>query len=143
MVELGGGPDLAGEAAGVCAAGEALRAYHLEGHDPAELPVASLKDRAHAALAQLLQEYVGVEHQVVGSPRRDPVDLERCQPAAPHQLAGHGAYVAPGKSGQRFLQLTRFQQLVAAHGVEEVGDGRDGHGQTGWGMAYHKTTAGS
>ena len=66
VVELGGGADLAVEAANGVGVVQPLLADELQGDDLAELPVAGLEDLAHAALAQPLQQDVGAEQQVAG-----------------------------------------------------------------------------
>ena len=67
VVELGGGADLALEAAHRVGVVEAFLADELEGDDVTELPVAGLEDLAHAARAQPFQQDVGAEQQVAAA----------------------------------------------------------------------------
>jgi len=88
VCQLGGGTDLALEAADGVGVRQAILADDLQGDDAAEAPVAGLEDFSHAALAEPLQEDIGAEDEVVAL--QELVGLVRRQPAALEKGPGPG-----------------------------------------------------
>jgi hypothetical protein len=68
--------------------GQPLGADELQGHHPAQLPVAGLEHLAHAAFAEALQEDVGAQQQFAALALEELIGLKGGQPAPPDQLTG-------------------------------------------------------
>jgi hypothetical protein len=108
MSQLGGGVDLAVEAAHGSGAFQPVAADDLEGDDAVHVLVLRLEDLPHATLAKPVQQPIGADQQVLAPAVDDLVDLVRRQPAAPQHLSGQGA----GVRAAGFGQTTQLFELV-------------------------------
>ena len=128
MVELGGGADLAVEAAHGVGVVQPVLADELEGDDAAQLPVAGLEDLRPCRPRRAFQQDVGAEQQVAAAALEELVDLIGRQPAAADQLAGQGAApvkavpagatrpAGPAPAGGRARQRSRSGRRHGLHG---------------------------
>src|SRR2546423_211207 len=75
MGELGGGLDLALEPANCLRAVEPFLANQLEGNDAMEPLMPGLEDLPHAAFAELFEEEVGTQEELVAAAEEDLINV--------------------------------------------------------------------
>jgi hypothetical protein len=78
-------------------------------------------------LAQPLQQHVGTQQEILGTPPEDLIGLVGGEPVAPDQVRCQGPGLGQTAAAGQFLQLRRLQDVVLPQGGEEVSGGGARH----------------
>ncbi len=120
--ELAGGANLALEPPYHARDGKVLAADDLERDGSLERDVPRLEDLPHAAFAELVQDDIGSERQLVAAALGDGVDLVNGEPAAAHDGPREGTWLLVLLLQFRQLSaLSRIEKRAAVQGFDEAG----------------------
>src|SRR5262249_14924777 len=118
--------------------GQFLLANDFQGHRSSHTLMARLEYLTHPALAQLVEQLVRSDAQILRPPLRDHVDLKARQPTALQNDPPRNARVgiAGPRLARQFLELLGRQQFTFAQAIQQGDLWFNGHdsspGDGGW-----------